>query len=430
MNRLLVANRGEIALRIVRACRALGIETVAAYTREDQHLLHLRYADTDVCIGAHDYLSIPNLIMAARTTGCDSVHPGYGFLSENAEFAQAVTDAGLCFIGPAADHIALMGDKIRARADIDLPTLPGGPVLDVAAARLLASEVGYPVLLKAAAGGGGRGMRVVSTSAEIEGAFREATAEARVAFADDRMYVEKFLSDPRHIEVQVFGDGHGDAIVFGTRDCSTQRRHQKLIEEAPAPFVDAATLDALEQKCRVVVAGLGYRGAGTLEFLYDGDGFYFIEMNTRIQVEHTVTEAIYGIDLVALQLRVAAGEGLAGPPQPRGHAVECRLNAEDTDFNPSPGLITDCVLPGGPGVRVDSHVYPGYEVPHRYDSLLGKIICHGSTREEALARMRVALAEVDIRGIETNANFHRVVLDSERFRNGPLGTDLASRVRV
>ena len=423
--RVLIANRGEIALRVQRACAELGIETVAAYSRTDASLLHLRYADDAVCVGETSYLDVGNMVMAALSRGCDAVHPGYGFLSENASFAAAVEEAGLAFIGPKAEHVELMGDKVNARAaaaELGLTATPGSELLEDADAAARADAIGYPVMLKAAAGGGGRGMRIVQSADALAPALAQARQEAKAFFGNDGMYLERYYAAPRHVEVQVLGDGAGTGVHYLTRDCSVQRRHQKLIEEAPAPAIETAALDALGAQCADAVAALGYRGAGTFEFLYADDTFFFMEMNTRLQVEHPVTEMITGIDLVGAQLRIAAGEWSPQSFESRGHAIECRINAEDEAFRPSPGRVTELILPGGAGVRVDTHLYVGYEVPHHYDSLVAKLVAHGADRTEAIARMLRALRELRIGGIETNRKQHIEMLSDAAFRAGGVNT--------
>mgnify|MGYP001206062745 CR=1 FL=1 len=425
LKRVLIANRGEIALRIQRACAALGIETVAAYSRVDESLLHLRYADDAVCVGSTSYLDVNNMVMAALSRGCDAVHPGYGFLSENAAFAAAVEDAGLAFIGPKAEHIELMGDKVNARAvaaELGLAVTPGSSLVEDADAGAQAEALGFPVMLKASAGGGGRGMRIVETNADLAGALARAREEARTFFGSDGIYLERFYPAPRHVEVQVLGDGAGAGIHYLTRDCSVQRRHQKLIEEAPAPAIEGDKLTGLGEQCAEAVARLGYRGAGTFEFLYADDTFYFMEMNTRLQVEHPVTEMVTGVDLVAAQLRIAGGDTVLPAGEERGHAIECRINAEDDAFRPSPGRVTELILPGGAGIRVDTHLYPGYVVPHHYDSLVAKVIAHGGDRAEALARMLRALRELRIGGIETNRKRHIEMLSDPAFQAGGVDT--------
>ncbi len=436
LEKVLIANRGEIALRILRACRELGIRTVAVHSSADRDLKHVRLADETVCIGpaasADSYLNIPAIISAAEVTAADAIHPGYGFLSENADFAERVEHSGFIFIGPKAETIRLMGDKvsaIRAMKEAGIPCVPGsdGPLDDDDARNLrFASEIGYPVIIKAAGGGGGRGMRVVHKEADLLGAISVTRNEARSAFGNATVYMEKFLVNPRHVEIQVLADSHGNAIHLGERDCSMQRRHQKVVEESPAPGITEAQRQEIGERCAEACRRIGYRGAGTFEFLYEDGNFYFIEMNTRIQVEHPVTEMVTGVDLVKEQLNVAAGELLRysqADIEVRGHAIECRINAEDPDkFIPSPGKITQYHAPGGPGIRVDSHIYTGYAVPPYYDSMIGKLIAFGDDRDSALARMRTALSEIVVEGIKTNVPLHRRILDDEQFRAG--GTNI------
>jgi acetyl-CoA carboxylase biotin carboxylase subunit len=413
-SKILIANRGEIALRVVRACREMGIPTVAVHSTADADAMHVRMADESVCIGpppsSQSYLAMPAIISAAEITGSEAIHPGYGFLSENANFVQIVEDHGLTFIGPSAEHIRTMGDKITAKEtmrQLGVPCVPGseGGVPDLATARDVAAEAGYPVIVKATAGGGGRGMKLARSADDLEHAFRTARAEAKAAFGNDEVYLEKYLARPRHIEVQVFGDGRGNAVHLGERDCSMQRRHQKVFEEAPGPVIDAETRTRIGSLCAGAIAEIGYSGAGTIEFLYEDGEFYFIEMNTRLQVEHPVTEAVYGVDLVREQIRVAAGHGLSIRQEelvPNGHAIEVRINAEKLPrFTPSPGRITQYHAPGGLGVRMDSALYDGYRIPPYYDSLIGKLIVHGRDRDEALARLGRALGELIIDGIDT-----------------------------
>ena len=432
LEKILIANRGEIALRILRACKELGIKTVAAYSMADSDLLHVRLADESVCIGPHQaaksYLNIPAIISAAEITDAVAIHPGYGFLSENADFAEQVEQSGFVFIGPHADTIRTMGDKVSAikiMQSLNVPCVPGsdGPLGDNDQETIkLAQRIGYPVLIKAAGGGGGRGMRVVHTESHLINAIALTRSEAKAAFNNDMVYLEKYLQNPRHIEVQVFGDGKGNAIYLGERDCSVQRRHQKIIEEAPAPGITSAQRAEIGELCQRACRDMKYRGAGTMEFLYEEGKFYFIEMNTRIQVEHPVTELITGIDLVKEQIRVAAGLPLSCSQADislRGHAIECRVNAEDPrTFSPSPGTVTHFHAPGGPGVRVDSHLYGGYRVPPYYDSLVTKIITYGETREVALARMKNAVDETVIEGIRTNLPLHHDILRSQGFQDG------------
>ena len=419
-SKVLIANRGEIALRVLRACKELGIQTVAVHSTADANAMHVRLADESVCIGppseSESYLNIPRIVSACEITGADAVHPGYGFLSENARFADILEAHGIRFIGPSAEHIRIMGDKIQAKETavrLGIPVVPGsqGAVRDEAEARRLAAEIGYPVLIKAAAGGGGRGMKVAETEANLERALATAKSEARSAFGDDAVYIEKYLGRPRHIEVQVLGDGQGSAIHLGERDCSLQRRHQKVWEEAPSPALSPEERVRIGRTVAGAMADLGYSGAGTVEFLYENGEFYFIEMNTRLQVEHPVTEAITGIDLVVEQLRVASGSKLSVKQEDvtfSGHAIECRINAENPHtFAPSPGRITYFHPPGGLGVRVDSGVYQGYSIPPYYDSLIGKLIVHGRTREECLSRLRRALDEFVVDGIQTTIPLFR-----------------------
>ncbi len=435
-DKILIANRGEIALRILRACRELGIRTVAAYSTADRDLKHVLLADEAVCIGppaaAASYLNVPALISVAEVTDAEAIHPGYGFLAENADFAERVEQSGFTFIGPRAETIRLMGDKVSAKQamrEAGVPTVPGseGALPDeLAAARKIARAIGYPVLLKAAAGGGGRGMRMVHSEAGLGSVLSLVKSEAKAAFGDDTIYLEKYLTHPRHIEIQVIGDGEGHAIHLGERDCSMQRWHQKVIEEAPAPGITAKQRATIGKRCVEACQRIRYRGVGTFEFLYEDDEFYFIEMNTRIQVEHPVTEFITGMDLVTEQIRIAAGEGLSRRQDQvefRGHAIEARINAEDSKtFTPSPGKVTEWHAPGGPGVRVDSHLYAGYSVPPYYDSLVGKLIVWGENRATALARMRMALDEMVIEGIHTNIELHMQLVRDAAFIAG--GTDI------
>ncbi len=430
-SKILIANRGEIALRILRACRELGIGTVAVHSTADDEAMHVRLADESVCIGppaARDsYLNKAAILTAASITGVDAIHPGYGFLSENAGFAEMVEAHGLAFIGPSADHIRMMGDKITAKtamARLGVPLVPGsdGAVPDLETARGVGDAVGYPLLIKAAAGGGGRGMKVARRPDELEDAFRTARAEAKAAFGNDEVYIERYLDRPRHIELQVLADAHGNVVHLGERDCSLQRRHQKLLEEAGSPALNAADRDRIGATVTGALEVLGYRNAGTLEFLYQDGHFSFIEMNTRLQVEHPVTEMITGIDLVREQIRIASGERLGyGQADIRfsGHAIECRINAEDpVTFAPSPGRIEAYHAPGGLGVRVDSGIYAGYVVPPYYDSMIGKLIVHGSDRLEAIRRMDRALEELAVIGIKTVAPLHRRILADPSFRRG------------
>lgn len=422
LDKVLIANRGEIALRIQRACKELGIATVAVHSTADSEAMHVRLADESVCIGpppaGQSYLNIPAILSACEITGADAVHPGYGFLSENAHFAEILDAHDITFIGPTAEHIQMMGDKIAAKKamiDLGVPVVPGsdGAVNDPAAARRIAADVGYPVLIKAAAGGGGRGMKVARTEDDVDEAVATARAEAIAAFGDGAVYIEKYLGKPRHIEIQVIGDGQGRAIHLGERDCSLQRRHQKVWEEAPSPGLNETDRGEVGRRVAEAMANIGYRGAGTVEFLYEDGAFYFIEMNTRLQVEHPVTEMITGLDIVHEQIRIADG-GTMSVTQDEvsflGHAIECRVNAENpVTFRPSPGRINHYHPPGGLGVRVDSAVYQGYGIPPYYDSLIGKLIVHGKTRNECLMRLRRALSEYVIDGIETTIPlFHRL----------------------
>jgi len=429
--KILIANRGEIALRIQRACRELGIKTVAVHSTADDEAMHVRLADESVCIGppsARDsYLNVASILSAATITGADAIHPGYGFLSENAQFAEVVEQHGLTFIGPSPDHIRMMGDKIqakRAMAGLGVPLVPGsdGALADLDEARAVAAEIGYPVLIKAAAGGGGRGMKVALDAGELEEAWQVARTEARTAFGNDAVYMEKYLDRPRHIELQVMADSHGDVVHFGERDCSLQRRHQKLLEEAGSPALTAAQRDALGVTVTQALRTLGYRNAGTLEFLYQDGQFAFIEMNTRLQVEHPVTEMVCGIDLVREQVRIAAGQPLGytqADVRFDGHAIECRINAEDPEtFMPTPGRVTAFHAPGGLGVRVDSALYAGYMVPPYYDSLIAKLIVHAPTRPEAIARMSRALTEFAVVGVKTTIPLHQRIMADPTFQAG------------
>jgi acetyl-CoA carboxylase, biotin carboxylase subunit len=430
--KILIANRGEIALRIQRACRELGIRTVVVHSEADTEAKYVKLADESVCIGpapaAQSYLNIPAIISAAEVTDAEAIHPGYGFLSENADFAEKVERSGFVFIGPRPENIRLMGDKVTAKQAMlkaGVPCVPGSEGAlpeDSKEIVRIARKVGYPVIIKAAGGGGGRGMRVVHTEAALLNAVSMTRGEAQAAFSNAMVYLEKYLENPRHIEIQVLADSHKGAVYLGERDCSLQRRHQKVIEEAPAPELTAKIRDKIGERCVEACRKITYRGAGTFEFLYEGGEFYFIEMNTRIQVEHPVTEMITGVDIVQEQIRVAAGEKLRFRQkdiQIRGHAVECRINAEDPyRFTPSPGRITSYHAPGGPGIRVDSHVYQGYTVPPNYDSMVGKVIAYGATREQAIRRMRVALSEMVVEGIQTNIPLHRDLLHDIRFLRG------------
>ncbi len=432
LEKIVIANRGEIALRILRACRELGVKTVAVHSTADRDLKHVRLADESVCIGPprapDSYLNIPAIISAAEVTDAVAIHPGYGFLSENADFADRVEQSGFIFIGPRAETIRLMGDKIsaiNAMREAGVPCVPGsdGPLpADLDECARIARDIGYPVIIKAAGGGGGRGMRVVHGDAALRSAITVTQGEAQAAFGNPVLYLEKYLEAPRHIEVQVLADTHGNAVSLGERDCSTQRQHQKVIEEAPAPGLTDSQRHRLGKLCADACKEIGYRGAGTFEFLYEDGEFYFIEMNTRLQVEHPVTEMVTGIDIVKEQIRIAAGEPLSFRQKDvlfRGHAIECRINAEDPEtFIPSPGTITLYHPPGGPGIRVDTHIYEGYKVPPYYDSMIGKLIAHGETREFAIARMLNALNEIVIEGIKTNLPLHRDMMADAAFQAG------------
>ncbi len=432
LEKVVIANRGEVALRILRACRELGVKTVAVHSSADRELKHVRLADESVCIGpaasAESYLNIPAVVSAAEVTDAVGIHPGYGFLAENADFAERVERSGFVFIGPRSETIRLMGDKLSAievMKKAGVPCVPGsgGPLGDDPDENLrIAREIGYPVIVKAAGGGGGRGMRVVHGEATLLNAISLTGTEAAAAFGNDTLYLEKYLTKPRHVEIQVLADGDGNVIHLGARDCSMQRRHQKVIEEAPPPGIPQKRLDKLGARCVAACEEMGYRSAGTFEFLYEDERFYFIEMNTRLQVEHPVTEMVTGVDIVAEQMRIAAGERLQykqSDIEIMGHAIECRINAEDPQsFVPSPGNITLFHAPGGPGVRVDSHVYTGYRVPPYYDSLIGKLVTHGATRDSALARMRTALTEIVIEGIKTNIPLHDSLLRDAEFLHG------------
>jgi acetyl-CoA carboxylase biotin carboxylase subunit len=436
LGKVVIANRGEIALRIQRACKEMGIKTVAVHSDADNNLKHVLLADETVCIGPaqsiDSYLNMPAIISAAEVTDAVAIHPGYGFLSENADFAERVETSGFVFIGPPASAIRLMGDKvsaIKAMKAAGVPCVPGsdGPLLDDPDENIrMAREIGYPVIIKASGGGGGRGMRVVHSEASLTAAITVTKAEARAAFGNDVVYMEKFLEHPRHVEFQVLADGQGNAIHLGERDCSMQRRHQKVIEEAPAPGITEEQRDEIGQRCVNACLEIGYRSAGTFEFLYENGEFYFIEMNTRLQVEHCVTEMITGIDIVREQLRIADGEKLSIAQEDvriHGHSIECRINAEDSKtFMPSPGLISLWHAPGGPGVRMDSHIYSGYKVPPYYDSMIGKLVTHGQDRSAAIARMKNALAEIVIEGIKTNVPLHQEIFQHDAFQRG--GTDI------
>ena len=430
--KILIANRGEIALRVQRACRELGIKTVAVHSEADKEAKYVKLADESVCIGPAasnlSYLNIPAVISAAEVTDAQAIHPGYGFLSENADFAERVEQSGFVFIGPRAETIRLMGDKVSAKDAMKkagVPCVPGsdGALPDDPAEIIrTAKKVGYPVIIKAAGGGGGRGMRVVHTEAALINAVAMTKAEAQTAFGNPMVYMEKFLENPRHIEIQVLADQHGNAVFLGDRDCSMQRRHQKIIEEAPSPLLPAKIRDKIGERCAEAFRKIKYRGAGTFEFLYENGEFYFIEMNTRLQVEHTVTEMITGLDLVQQQIFVANGEKLKFRQRDielRGHSIECRINAEDPyNFVPSPGKISTFHMPGGPGVRIDTHAYAGYTVPSNYDSMIGKLITYGATREQAIARMRIALSEMMVDGIKTNIPLHADLMADAAFHLG------------
>ncbi len=429
--KILIANRGEIALRVHRACHEMGIKTVAVHSTADASAMHVRLADEAICIGpppaGDSYLNIPNIIAAAEIAQADAIHPGYGFLSENARFAEIVEEHRITWIGPSPEHIRTMGDKVEAKntaGKLGLPLVPGsaGAVETVDEARAVAEEFGYPVLVKAAAGGGGRGMKVVENAAMLEGAFRQARAEAKAAFGHDAVYIEKYLQNPRHIEFQVFGDGKGNAIHLGERDCSLQRRHQKVLEEAPSPVLGAADRARMGEICAKAMADMHYRGAGTIEFLWENNEFYFIEMNTRLQVEHPVTEMLTGMDLVKEQIRVAAGLPLSRTQDQvklNGHAIEVRINAEDPQtFAPWPGTVTEFHAAGGPGVRIDSALYDGYKVPPTYDSLIAKLIVHADNREDAIARLKRALEEMVVGGIRTTIPLHQRLMGEADFRSG------------
>lgn len=432
LDKVVIANRGEIALRILRACKELGIRTVAVHSQVDADLMHARLADETVCIGPNpsqeSYLNIPSIISAAEVTDASAIHPGYGFLAENADFAERVENSGFTFVGPTADVIRLMGDKvsaIEAMKKAGVPTVPGsdGPLTtDDNRTLEIAKRIGYPVIIKAAAGGGGRGMRVVHTEASLLKSKHITQTEAKAAFGDDTVYLEKFLENPRHVEVQVLADGQGNAIHLGDRDCSMQRRHQKVVEEAPAPGIDEEARQAVFASCVNACEEIGYRGAGTFEFLYEDGHFYFIEMNTRLQVEHPVSELITGIDIVREQLLIAGGEPLSikqSDIEFQGHSIECRINAEDSKtFLPSPGKITLLHTPGGPGIRVDSHIYSGYSIPPYYDSMIGKLISFGADRATAIARMRNALDEMVIEGIKTNIGLQQEIMADTNFQKG------------
>ncbi|MBS0573700.1 MAG: acetyl-CoA carboxylase biotin carboxylase subunit [Proteobacteria bacterium] len=431
--KILIANRGEIALRVIRACKEMGIQSVAVHSTADADAMHVRMADESVCIGpnpsSQSYLSVPAIVSACEITGAEAIHPGYGFLSENAAFVQVLEDHNITFIGPTAEHIRIMGDKITAKDTmkrLGVPCVPGsdGGVPDMATARSVAAAIGYPVIIKATAGGGGRGMKVARDESELEIAFRTARSEAKAAFGNDEVYIEKYLQRPRHVEIQVFGDGKGRAVHLGERDCSLQRRHQKVFEEAPGPVISPETRARIGKTCAEAVAAINYIGAGTIEFLFEDGEFYFIEMNTRLQVEHPVTEAIFDVDLVREQIRVAAGLPMEFRQEAlsiRGHAIEVRINAEKLpDFAPRPGKVTQFHAPGGLGVRMDSALYDGYVIPPYYDSLIGKLIVHGRDRTEALARLKRSLSEliVDGQGVETTVPLFHALLEEPDIRSG------------
>ncbi|MDR5695378.1 MAG: acetyl-CoA carboxylase biotin carboxylase subunit [Armatimonadota bacterium] len=440
--KILIANRGEIAVRIIRACRELGIRTVAVYSEADRNSLHVRLADEAFCIGpppsSESYLNIPNIISTAELLGVDAIHPGYGFLAENPQFAEICEDCNITFIGPPSSAIAAMGNKARARElmrKAGIPVVPGseGPVRSESKALEVARSIGFPLIVKASGGGGGRGMRVVHNLEDLRAALQQAQAEAEAAFGDREVYLERYVAEPRHIEVQILADKKGNIIHLGERDCSIQRRHQKLIEESPAPRLPPGLRKALGKAAIRAAEAIGYVGAGTVEFLVDQENrFYFIEMNTRIQVEHPVTEMVTGIDVVKEQIRIAAGEQLRLSQRDvtfTGHAIECRINAEDprNDFRPSPGTVTTFIPPGGPGIRVDTHVYAGYTIPPYYDSLIAKVIAWGKDREEAISRMKRALQEFDIGGVKTTIPFHLRVLENAFFRRGEIYTNFVQR---
>ena len=430
-DKILIANRGEIALRVIRACQEMGIQTVAVHSTADSDAMHVRMADESVCVGPpsglESYLSMPAILAACEISGAQAIHPGYGFLSENANFVQAVEDHGLKFIGPTAEHIRIMGDKITAKDTmkaLGVPCVPGsdGGVDSLNDAHEVAADIGYPVIIKATAGGGGRGMKVARTAKELESAFLTARAEGKAAFGNDEVYIEKYLTTPRHIEIQVFGDGKGRAVHLGERDCSLQRRHQKVLEEAPGPCISDKERKLIGKTCADAVAKIDYIGAGTIEFLYENGEFYFIEMNTRVQVEHPVTEAIFGVDLVREQICVASGQPLSFVQEQleiNGHSIEVRINAEKLpNFSPSPGKVTAYHAPGGLGVRMDSAIYNGYSIPPYYDSLIGKLIVHGENRKEAIARLRRALGELIIDGIDTTVPLFEELLNEDDIVNG------------
>ncbi len=437
VEKVLIANRGEIALRIIRSCRELGIATVAVYSTVDKKALHVQLADEAVCVGDSlsnkSYLNIPNILAAATSRGVDAIHPGYGFLAENDKFAEMCSDHGITFIGPSPHAIRSMGDKSTAKETMEsvgVPTVPGskGLLSGIEEAYRLAEEIGYPVIIKATAGGGGRGMRLVENKLNLEKMFKAAQGEAEAAFGNDGLYMEKFIKKPRHVEIQILADRSGNVVHLGERDCSVQRRHQKLLEESPSPAIDSSLRKKMGKAASAAAKSIGYEGAGTVEFLVDDDNhFYFMEMNTRIQVEHPVTEMVTGVDLIAEQIKIASGENLQFNQediQLNGHAIECRINAEDPshNFRPSPGKITGWLPPGGPGVRVDSHVYTGYEIPPFYDSLIGKLIVWGKDRNSAIKRMKRALNECAVTGIPTTINFHLTLLNQRKFKEGKVYT--------
>ena len=430
-DKILIANRGEIALRVIRACKEMGIQSVAVHSTADADAMHVRMADESVCIGPPSgtlsYLSVPNIISACEITGAQAVHPGYGFLSENAAFVQVLEDHEITFIGPTSDHIRVMGDKITAKETmrkLGVPCVPGseGGVPDIETARAVCEEIGYPVIIKATAGGGGRGMKVATSAADLDIAFSSARSEGKSNFGNDEVYIEKYLQLPRHIEIQVFGDGKGRAVHLGERDCSLQRRHQKVFEEAPSPAIDAETRARIGKTCADAVADINYAGAGTIEFLYENGEFYFIEMNTRLQVEHPITEMVYGVDLVREQINVAAGLPMSLQQEkliPQGHSIECRITAEKLpDFRPSPGTVTAYHAPGGLGVRMDSALYQGYTIPPYYDSLIGKLIVYGTDRTEALARLNRALGELIVDGVDTSTPLFHALLQEPDIQTG------------
>ena len=429
--KILIANRGEIALRVIRACKEMGISTVAVHSTADVNAMHVRMADESVCIGPppsnKSYLSIPAIISACEVTGAEAIHPGYGFLSENSKFVDIVNDHGIKFIGPTAEHIRVMGDKITAKETmkaLQVPCVPGsdGSVNSLEAALNVGQNIGYPLIVKATAGGGGRGMKVANNKDDLENAFLTARSEANSAFGNDEVYIERYLTNPRHIEIQVFGDGKGNAIHLGERDCSLQRRHQKVLEEAPGPSISSEVREYIGNICSKAVASINYAGAGTIEFLYENNEFYFIEMNTRLQVEHPVTEAIYGVDLVREQIRIASGFELSlnqNELRPNGHAIEARINAETLpNFIPNPGTVTMFHAPGGLGVRIDSNLYSGYKIPPHYDSLIGKLIVHGRDRQEAMERLKRSLDELIIDGIDTTTELFHDLLKNKDIIDG------------